>query len=69
MQLGNVRPQRQVHTQALRRGAFGIRHAHAAIDFELLDVNAIDHDRWNVGEKHIGPRAPILIVQSSERRV
>ena len=38
------------------------------MNFELLDVNAIDHDSWNFGEKRIGRRAPILIVQSSERQ-
>ncbi len=63
----NLRPQRHVQAQALRLRALRIRHPHAPMDFELLDVNAIDHDRWNFGEKRIGRRAPILIVQSSER--
>ena len=47
--------------------ALEIRDPQAPMDFELLDVNAINHDRWNFGEKRIGRRAPILIVQSSER--
>jgi len=67
-ELGNLRPQRHVQAQALRFRALGIRHTHAPMDFELLDVNAIDHDRLNFGEKRIGRRAPILIVQGSERQ-
>jgi hypothetical protein len=53
--------QRHVQAQALRFHAFGIRHTHAPMDFELLDVNTIDHDSWNFGEKDIRRRAPILI--------
>src|SRR5438477_2785569 len=64
----NLRPQRHVQAQALRLRPLGIRHAHPSMDFELLNVNTIDHDSWNFGEKHIGPRAPILIAQSSERQ-
>ena len=68
VKFGDPRPQRHVQAQALRFGALGIRHAHPSMDFELLNVNTIDHDSWNFGEKHIGPRAPILIAQSSERQ-
>jgi hypothetical protein len=32
----------------LRLGALGVQHAHAPMNFELLDVNAIDQDSWNL---------------------
>jgi hypothetical protein len=63
VELGNLRPQRHVQAQALRFHALEIRHAHAPMNFELLDVNAIDHDSLNFGAKRIGRRA-----QFSSRR-
>ena len=67
VELGNPRPERHVEAQALRFRALGIRHTHAPLDFQLLDMNAINHDNCNFGEKPIRGRAPILIVQSSGR--
>ena len=51
--LSSFRPKGHIQDQALWFGAFTIRHTDAGIDFQLLDMNAIDHGKWNFGEQDV----------------